>query len=163
RHRRGSRGTRRRPRHPPEHSPRRSRIRCPRSRRPPRRHSPPHGTGRAGASSTAGSWAWSLAPASWPAACRPYRPAARRASPAQPPAAAPAQPAPRHGPGWRLVYGGFMGVLVVACIVVGVLLAVRAGSEPSFTGPAVENLQAAPNSAGVYQVTVPDGLPIPDD
>lgn len=83
--------------------------------------------------------------------------------PAQPPAAAPAQPGPRHGPGWRLVYGGFMGVLVVACIVVGVLLAVRAGSEPSFTGPAVENLQAAPNSAGVYQVTVPDGLPIPDD
>lgn len=55
-----------------------------------------------------------------------------------------------------------VAVLVVACVVVASLLIARGGAGPSYSGRAVDNLAAAPNSADVYQVNVPEGLPMPD-
>jgi serine/threonine protein kinase len=64
---------------------------------------------------------------------------------------------------WRVVFGVLIPVLVVACVVVASMLIAQASRPPSYTGRAVDNLRAEPNSAGVYRVEIPEELPIPDE
>lgn len=74
-----------------------------------------------------------------------------------------AHPPLRRRMDWRVVFGVLIPVLVVACVVVASMLIAQANRGPSYTGRAVDNLLAEPNSAGVFQVEIPEELPIPDE
>lgn len=101
---------------------------------------------------TAPPWAGPPQPTSGPAAPVPLTA----------PASATATPAPGRSSTWRLVYGAFVAVLVVACVVVASLLIARANRGPDYTGPAIDYLEAVANDAGTYRVTIPEELPPPD-
>uniref|UniRef100_UPI003B3BC35A serine/threonine-protein kinase n=1 Tax=Pseudactinotalea sp. TaxID=1926260 RepID=UPI003B3BC35A len=59
----------------------------------------------------------------------------------------------------RVAYGVLIAVLVVACVVVASLLIAQANRGPTYSGRAVDNLEATATSTGAYEVRIPDGLP----
>ncbi|HIZ36433.1 MAG TPA: serine/threonine protein kinase [Candidatus Ruania gallistercoris] len=54
-------------------------------------------------------------------------------------------------------------VFVVVALVVGSSLLIRHLQEPRFTGEAIDNLTVTETSADAYDITIPDGLELPEE
>lgn len=54
-------------------------------------------------------------------------------------------------------------VFVVVAVLVGSTWLINQYREPHFTGPAIDNLTVTETSANAYEITIPEGLELPDD